>query len=149
MGPKTFDLVVYDHYLTYDPQAPMDGVNVQGTVTVTIGWNPAGTDVVDAGVGFSDPAWTDTGAGPINLFDEVIGGGIMPLGVATWSVNTSFQRTLEKDTPNNRCRWVITPAVDLIRTITSTIGKPTRVVTAYTATDIVKGGWTPLVQAQV
>jgi hypothetical protein len=144
MALKSFDLVVYDHYQTYDPQAPIEGVSIQGTVTVTLSWNAAGTDLADPGVAFSDPVWNDPGAGPINLFDEVIGGGIMPLGVAIWSVQTSFQQTLEKDTPNNRCRWVITPAVDLIRTIISTIGKPTRAETIYTASDPVKGDWLPL-----
>lgn len=146
MPLKTFDLVVYDHYLTHDPQTALDGVDIQGTVTVSLGWNAAGTDLADPGVTFSDPVWTDPGAGPINLFDQVVGGGIMPLGVATWSVNTSFQKILERDTPNSRCRWSITPIVDLVRTVTSTIGKPTRSETIYTASGVVKAAWAPLSQ---
>ena len=146
MALKTFDLVVYDHYLTNDPQTSLDGVSIQGTVTVTLNWNATGSDLVDPGVAFSDPVWDDPGAGPINLFDQVIGGGIMPLGVATWSVSSSFQKTLEKDTPNGRCRWSITPVVALVRTVTSTIGKPNRIDTVYTASGVVKGAWGPMGQ---
>jgi hypothetical protein len=142
--PKQFDLVVYDNFATKDQNAPLTGVSVQGSVTVTISWNAASTDVVDKEVAFSDPVWVDPGCGPLTIYDEAIGGGVQPVGAVAWKVNTSFQKTLETDTPNNRCRWTITPVIDLVRTVTSTVGNPTETDIPYTATANAKGGWIPI-----
>lgn len=140
-GPQQFDLVVYDTYKTGDPAAPIDGVNIQGTVTVTINWNPGGTDLTAEGVVFSGAVWGDAGSGPLTVYDEALGGGIQPVGTATWSVRTQSKKTMVPDTPNKRYRWTITPIVELVRTVTSTVGNPTDAEVVGNASDNAQGGW--------
>ena len=144
-GTQQFDLEVFDNnYATDDPGAPLVGTNVHGTVTVTINWNSAGTDLTDKAVEFSEVHWDDPGSGPLTVYSDAMGGGVQPVGAVAWTVKTSFQKTMEKDTPNKRFRWTITPQVDLIRTFTSKIGNPNETGVIFTATDNAKGGWLPL-----
>jgi hypothetical protein len=143
-GTQQFDLDVYDNnYPTGDPAAPLVGTNIHGTVTVTINWNPAGTDLADGAVSFSPAQWDVPGCGPLTVYSDAMGGGVQPVGAVAWTIKTSFQKTAEQDTPNKRFRWIITPQVELVRTFTSTIGDPNETGAVFTATDNAKGGWLP------
>ncbi len=142
-GPQQFDLVVYDTYKTGDPAAPIDGIDIEGTVGVTVNWNSTGTDLTPQGVQFADASWGVAGNGPITLYDEALGGGVQPVGTVAWTVKTRFSKTMEPDTPNNRYRWTITPMVDLVRTVTSTIGNPKDIQVTGNASSNAKGAWIP------
>ena len=144
-GPQTFDLQLYEVYHTGDPAAPLDGTNITGIITVTINWNAGGTDVLEKAVVFSDGDWGDAGKGPLTLYDEAMGGGTKPVGTVAWTAKPTFTKTKETDTPNNRYRWMITPVIDLVRTVTSTEGNPPEILVTYTASDNVPGGWIPLI----
>ncbi len=144
-GTQQFDLEVYDNnYRTGDPASPLIGINIQGTVTVTIHWNAAGSDLADGSVAFAEVHWDEPGCGPLTVYSDAMGGGMQPVGAVAWTIKTSFQKTMERDTPNNRFRWTITPRVDLIKTFTSTIGAPDETGVVFTVTDNAKGGWLPL-----
>jgi hypothetical protein len=142
-GSQQFDLPVYDSFQTKDPAAALVGTDIEGTVTVTINWNAAGTDLAPSGVVFSEAVWNAAGNGPLTVYDEAMGGGLQAIGTAAWSVSTSFSKTMKTDTPNKRYLWTVTPVVILTRKVTSTIGNPTVTEVAYTATDNVDGGWIP------
>jgi hypothetical protein len=143
VGPQQFDLPVYDTYQTYDPAAPIVGTQIVGTVGVTINWNLSGTDLTADGVQFSDPLWTGPGNGPLNVFDNAIGGGLKQIGTVSWSIVTHVLKVVETDTPNGNIRWAITPVVQLIRAFTSTIGAPSDTEVVNTNSDTVRGGWMP------
>jgi len=142
-GPQQFDLQVYDSYQTRDPAASLEGTDIRGSVTVTINWNAGGTDVTEPAVAFSAAQWSEAGSGPLAIFDEAVGGDLQPIGMVSWKVSTQFVKTMEPDTPNKRYRWTITPMVELIRTVLSTVGNPPDAEVAYTASDTAQGGWIP------
>ncbi|HXQ82423.1 MAG TPA: hypothetical protein VN775_13980 [Opitutaceae bacterium] len=143
LGPQQFDLSVSETYQTKDPAAPIVGTDIQGTVSATVNWNLNRTELTDQGVVFSDPSWLGPGCGPLTVYDDGIGGGLQPVGAVAWSLKTQVLRVVEADTPNKQYRWAITPVVQLIRTITSTIGKlPDTQVTGQDS-QTVKGGWLP------
>jgi hypothetical protein len=143
MGPQQFDLPVYETYNTKDPAAPITGIEIVGNVTVTINWNLAGTDLTDKDVVFSDPVWTAPGNGPLNVYDEAVGGGLKPIGTVAWSAQTHALKNVETDTPNKKVRWAVTPVVQLIRTVKSSTGDPDDIQVVYTASDTVRGAWMP------
>jgi hypothetical protein len=143
MGPIEFDLQVFETYQTRDPAAPITGTEIQGTVTVTINWNPKGTELTDKDVVFSDAVWTGAGSGPLTVYDEALGGGLQPIGKVQWKALPRTLKVVETDTPNKQIRWAVTPLVDLVRTFKSSTGDPDDTQTTYTASDTVHGGWMP------
>ena len=142
-GPQQFDLPVYETYLTRDPAEPLVGTDIEGTITVTINWNPAGTDLAEQGVAFSSPVWSGAVNGPLTVYDEAMGGGLQPVGTVSWSVRTQFSKAVEPDTPNKRFRWSVTPIIELVRTLKPTDGNQPDIEVTYTASDNAKGEWIP------
>lgn len=142
-GPQQFDLMLYENYLTRDPAEPLVGSDIGGAVTVTINWNPGGTDLMDKGVEFSSTLWSGAGNGPLTVYDDAMGGVLQPVGTVAWAARTRFSKGMEPDTPNNRYRWTITLIAELVRTVTSKTGNQPETEVTYTASDTAKGGWIP------
>jgi hypothetical protein len=143
MGPQQFDLSVYETYQTKDPAAPITGTEIEGTVTVTINWNLAGTELTDKDVQYSDILWTGAGNGPLTVYDDALGGGMKAIGTVEWHAKTHTIKVVETETPNKQVRWAITPVVELVRTFKSTVGDPDDTGVTYTASDTVRGAWMP------
>jgi hypothetical protein len=143
MGPQQFDLSVFETYQTKDPAAPITGTEIEGTASVTINWNMAGTELTDKDVEYSDVLWTGPGNGPLTVYDAAIGGGMKAIGTVEWNAKTHTIKVVEADTPNRQIRWAITPVVQLIRTFKSATGDPDDTEVTYTASDTVRGGWMP------
>jgi hypothetical protein len=143
MGPQQFDLTVYETYQTKDPAAPLTGTQIQGTITVTVNWNLAGTQLTDQGVTYSDTLWTGPGCGPFNVYDEALGGGLQVIGTVAWKTQTNTIKTVESDPTGNQVRWSVTPVITLVRTFKSSTGDPDDTEVTYTASDTVKGAWMP------
>jgi hypothetical protein len=141
MGPQEFDLQLFETYQTKDPAAPITGTEIEGTVTVTVNWNLAGTELTDKGVEFSDPVWSSAGKGPFTVYDDVFGGGMKPIGTVEWKAATHAIKNVEADAPNKQVRWAITPVVQLIRTFKSSTGDPDDTEVTNTASDTVRGAW--------
>ena len=142
-GPQPFDLKVYDNYQTNDPSAPLSGVDVAATTTVTVNWNAAGTDLTNKGVQFADPQWDAPGCGPLSVYADVIGGGMQKTGTVAWSVVTHVLQRMEVDTPGNRQRLAVTPVIQLLRTFTAIEGNSPEELVAFTASETVRGNWMP------
>lgn len=143
-GPQQFDLQVFDTFQTNDPAAPLAGTDIVGTVGVTLNWNPQGTDLTARGVEFAPAAWQSPGRGPLTVYDNVVGGGLQPVGTVAWAVATHTLKTIQTDTPNRRQRWAITPVIQLIRTFVPKDCSPPDPEVAYTASDTVRGNWMPM-----
>jgi hypothetical protein len=77
------------------------------------------------------------------VYSDAIGGGVQPVGTVAWKVVTTTLKAVETDTPNKLVRSTFTPQVQLVRTFTSQTGDPPDTEVAYTATETVRGGWTP------
>jgi hypothetical protein len=145
-GPLQFDMQVFDTYQTNDPAAPIDGAHIVATISITINWNVAGTELTNAGVVFSAPVWIGPGGGPLNVYDNTMGGGLKLIGTVTWSVNADTLKRIDTDTANQRLRWMITPVLQLIRTFKPNDGSPPDIEVAYTNSDTSYGNWTPMPQ---
>jgi hypothetical protein len=137
MEPQQFELAVYETYQTKDPAAPLTGSEIQGSVAITVTW---GAGPAPPAVSFEAPAWTTVGAGPLQVFDEEIGGA-KPIGTVSWSVVTHSIVKVEPDTPAKQSRWAITPVVQLVRTFAASDGSLPVTEVTYTASDTVKGDW--------
>jgi hypothetical protein len=141
MGPQEFDLQLFETYQTKDPSAPITGTEIEGTVTVTVNWNLTGTELADKGVEFADAVWSAAGKGPFTVYDDVLGGGMKPIGTVEWKAATHAIKNVEADPSSKQVRWAITPVVQLIRTYKSSTGDPDDTEVTYTASDTVRGGW--------
>jgi hypothetical protein len=143
MGPQQFDLSVFETYQTKDPAAPITGTEIEGTVSVTINWNLAGTELTDKDVQYSDASWSGAGNGPLTVYDDAMGGALVAIGTVAWTAQTHTLKKVETDTPNKQMRWAVTPVVQLIRNFKSKVGDPDDTEVTYTASDTVRGGWMP------
>jgi hypothetical protein len=144
-GPQQFDLNLFETFDTKDPAAPQGGLNIQGQVGVTVNWNIAGTELTDKGVEYDAPLWLGPGCGPFTIFEEVLNQQPRPVGSVVWSVVTRTYKSVKQDPPNKRYRWSVTPVATLIRTVTSTQGKPPEITQVMSAKpDPIDGNWLPL-----
>lgn len=140
MAPLQFDLSLYETYQTKDANAPLTGTEIEGTVSVKVDWGAGGATQPTAA--FDPPAWNATGAGPLTVYDDVIG-GVKPIGTVSWNVATHAIVKLEPNTPEMKSRWTVTPVVQLVRTFCPADGSPTQTDITFTDSDTVKGDWFP------
>jgi|SRR5664279_1684976 hypothetical protein len=144
LGPQQFNLQVFDTYNTGSPTEPLGGTHIVGIIQVTINWVLDQTDLTDKGVEYGAPFWQGPGNGPLVVYSEEIGGISQPVAKVAWSMVTNTLKEIEQDTPNHRCRWSITPVVQLVRTYTPDDGSPPDIEVVYTASDTEKGAWKTL-----
>jgi hypothetical protein len=141
MNQQQFDLQVFDHLQTDNPADPLVGLDIQGTISVTINWTDDGTALTDKGVEFAAPQWSGPGIGPFTVYRNLGGGMLKPIETVSWMTATSTMKHRETDAAAKKFRWVITPIVKLMRQRTPKGGGAPVIEFAYTAANPVKGAW--------
>lgn len=144
MDPQQFSLSVYETYSTKDPNGPLTGAEIEGSIDVTVQWAAAAAS--QPTLAFAAPSWIGCGAGPLAVYDDEIG-GLKPIGTVKWAVETHSIFKTEPNTPEKKARWTVTPVVQLVRTFTPSDGSPPDTQVTYTASDTAKGDWFPLASA--
>ncbi|MFT3783841.1 MAG: hypothetical protein QM790_17665 [Nibricoccus sp.] len=121
LGPLSFSLDFVDTFDTCDPQAPLEGVEVNLEVPVTINWNLHRTDLNDPAVSFGCGIWTKAGPGPHDLFADQVG---LPnrkkVGTIEWSLTTKSERWVQKDAGRFRQVVTVTPLLLLTTRLLAT-----------------------------
>jgi len=107
LGPISFTLDFTDTFATLDPQAPVNGVEVDVEVNVTVNWNIDRTALTAEGVTFEPIVWTKSGPGPHDVFADELGQpGREKVGTIEWSLTNKVEKWTQKD--GSRFRLVIT-----------------------------------------
>jgi hypothetical protein len=140
-GPLQFDKQVFDAFNTQAPDAPVGGTYIVGTTSITLNWNPAGTELTDQAVVFGNVRWDKSGCGPLPVYDDAMGGGMKCSGTVAWATDTDVMKKLITDAATQRVRWAITPVIRLTRTVTPIDNGPPTSDQVYEATNTVWGEW--------
>lgn len=140
-APQEFELQVFDKFNTHDANAPIVGTDIVGTLPITLHWNAGRTDLTKKGVEFGDATWQSPGCGPLQVYEETIGGNQL-VGDVSWSLKTRVLKKKEMDSAPRRYRWLITPVVELWRKQVRPGAKSGTTQLVYTASNSVLSAWT-------
>ena len=142
-GPQQFNLqVIESSFQTNNPALPIVGLDVLADVRVTIKWNDTGValstiqidtgDPTKDGVTYDQPEWQSPGAGPFDLYEQVMGGNLRKVGTVRWSLKAKTLVKTQSNPAARKTRVAVTPTIQLIRTI-ERIGAAPEASVIYTA----------------
>ena len=144
-GPQQFELTVRDSFAANNPADESDDAAVEVVTPVTICWNLHRTALEkDQGVVFSAPRWLGSGKGPIQVFEEKLGGNMAKTGSASWEQTTEVLQKVEMHGNGKKYRLLVTPQVRLLRTFVPATGGSPRTEEVAKAAATARGTWVDL-----
>ena len=127
-GPSTHWRQATDKVTTNNPADRRNTVMVTYKALVTLDWDYHRRKLSRSGIKFTAGSWLGAGSGPVDVFENIIGGKQRKTGRFKWKVTTGFLQKTETDRKARKYRNLYTPFIRMVRTF-EPVGGGTPVVT--------------------